>query len=118
MDNDIATQRIFHIAEPERWTSSADDGWYAPASLADDGFIHCSFARQVQRSLDKFFTAHDSVIVLEIDPLMLKNEVKVEPADGDGFPHIYGEINVDAVVVAELLTRDDDGSLTFTGRKE
>jgi uncharacterized protein (DUF952 family) len=114
--NDPEPQRIYHIAEPERWRTSADSGMYASPSLASEGFIHCSFAHQVQRSLDRFFADADSVIILEIDPLLLQGELRFEPADDDTFPHLYGELNVDAVVMAELVARDDEGRLTFAGR--
>jgi uncharacterized protein (DUF952 family) len=114
--NDPEPQRIYHIADPERWKEAAAEGMYAPESLERERFIHCSFAHQVQRSLDKFFADRDAVIILEIDPLLLQSELRFEPADDDTFPHIYGEINVDAVVMAALATRDEEGALTFAGR--
>jgi uncharacterized protein (DUF952 family) len=114
--NDPEPQLIYHIAEPELWKTSAEAGTYAAPSLKSEGFIHCSFAHQVQRSLDKFFADADSVIVLEIDPLMLQSELRFEPADDDTFPHIYGELNADAVVMAELLMRDEKGELAFPRR--
>ncbi|MBC8145497.1 MAG: DUF952 domain-containing protein [bacterium] len=115
-NNDAQPQLLFHIAEHDRWKACVDSGKYSPASLATEGFIHCSYERQVQRSLDKFFASHDEVILLEIDPVLLRSGLKVEPADGDSFPHIYGEINTDAVVVAELIIRDGNSRLTFNGR--
>jgi uncharacterized protein (DUF952 family) len=114
--NETDPQLIFHIADHDRWKACAESGSYSPESLASEGFIHCSFGRQVQRSLDKFFAKSDEVILIEIDPVLLKSELRMEDADGDSFPHIYGEINLDAVVVAELLVRDEEGRLTFNGR--
>jgi uncharacterized protein (DUF952 family) len=111
--NEAEPQRIYHIADPERWKSAAERGLYAADSLESEGFIHCSFAHQVQRSLDKFFRDADAVIILEIDPLLLQSELRFEPADDDTFPHIYGELNVDAVVMAELVQRNETGELAF-----
>lgn len=114
--SDADVHRLYHIAERQRWSDGSESGSYNPASMDVDGFIHCSFERQVQRSLDKFFSSQGAVVVLEIDPGLLKSEVRVEPADGDEFPHIYGAINVDAVVATKLLVRGDEGRLTFAPR--
>lgn len=111
--NEPEPQRIYHIADAERWRASAESGMYSAPSLESERFIHCSFAHQVQRSLDKFFSDADSVVILEIDPLLLTSELRFEPADNDSFPHIYGEINADAVVAAELVMRNEAGELAF-----
>jgi uncharacterized protein (DUF952 family) len=115
--NDPEPQRIYHIADPAGWRNSAEGGMYSVPSLQSEGFIHCSFAHQVQRSLDKFFSDADAVVILEIDPALLQSELRFEPADNDTFPHVYGEINVDSVVVAAHVARDDKGALTFAGRQ-
>jgi uncharacterized protein (DUF952 family) len=114
--NDPEPQRIYHIADQARWKAAAETGMYSAPSLLSEGFIHCSFAHQVQRSLDKFFADADAVVVLEIDPMLMQAELRFEPADGDTFPHVYGEINTDAVVMAALVERDERGGLTFAGR--
>ena len=63
-------------------------------SLAEQGFIHCSFADQVRATADRYYKGRDDIVLLEIDRHKLAAPLKVE----DGFPHIYGALNRDAVV--------------------
>lgn len=96
---------IYHITSHDAWTEAAERGSYTSPSLETEGFIHCSDARQVERSLNKFYAGKDSVLVLRIDPELLTSELRYEPADNDSFPHVHGPINVDAVVAVELVER-------------
>jgi len=38
---------VLHIAEEKEWEARSDT--YSPASFAEDGFIHCSTAAQLDR---------------------------------------------------------------------
>ncbi|MGL4551474.1 MAG: DUF952 domain-containing protein [Gemmataceae bacterium] len=88
---------VYHLVLPSIWSVGSDRD-YAPASFADEGFIHCSFAGQVEKSANRFYAAADEILVLRIDPARLTSPMKVE-ASGSGalFPHVYGPINRDAV---------------------
>lgn len=99
------TQPIYHITSVEAWDADNGSSSFVAPSLATEGFIHCSDARQVERSLNRFFREKDEVVLLRIDPALLTSELRYEGADGDSFPHIYGPINTDAVVTAELIHR-------------
>lgn len=72
------------------------------ASLEEVGFIHCSFAEQLDATRRRFYAGRDDVVVLHIDPELLDAEVRVEDLHGTGeaFPHVYGPIRLDAVVEA------------------
>jgi len=102
---------LFHAAEPEHWRQAQHTGTYARStlghSLADVGFIHCSFKGQVQGVLDAHFDEAPAVVLLRIDPARLDVPVKVEDLDGGGeaYPHVYGPIPIDAVVDARVLDR-------------
>jgi len=104
--------RIFHITERELWQDAKNAGVYTGptrgASLAEVGFVHCSFAEQVEKVM-AFLYGDDfagDLVVLEIDADRLEAEVRVENLDsGDElFPHIYGPIPVDAVVDVRATT--------------
>jgi uncharacterized protein (DUF952 family) len=104
---------IYHITTPDLWDIALSRGSYAASSLETEGFIHCSDARQVERSLNRFFRGEREVVVLTIDPDRLVNELKYEPADSDSFPHLYGELNLEAVTATEELFPAPDGSFNF-----
>ena len=105
---------IYHLVLRHVWDENAQQP-YRPASLADEGFIHCSFAHQVADSANRFYATAVDLLVLHIDAERLTSPVR-EEASGTGeiFPHIYGPLNRDAVGTAEPLTRGPVGSWQFS----
>lgn len=92
-------------------------GTYAPTSLRDDGFIHGSTIAQVIDTANRFYRGQYDLVVLQIDESRLKAELKYEAptmmhgeSAGELFPHLYGELNIDAVVRIVELRREADGS--------
>lgn len=100
---------LYHIALRSDWEAATAEGEYAIStrgrSLADEGFIHCSFAEQVDATAARFYADVDDVVLLRIDPDRLASRVVVEDLAGTGepFPHVYGPIPVDAVVEVRPL---------------
>lgn len=95
---------IFHIARSEAWASRAG-GSYRPEMYAVDGFVHCSTRDQVVKVADTRFRGQKGLVLLCIDTDKVTAEIRYENLEGgrELFPHIYGEINADAVVqVAEF----------------
>jgi uncharacterized protein (DUF952 family) len=111
--------RIYHLAAAAEWRSAQADGSYrrstAERSLEQEGFIHCSTAAQLRRTADAFYRDRDDVVLLGIDPARIHSEIRWEtPADRpDAFPHIYGPIDLDAVVAVTPLALADDGRLVL-----
>lgn len=106
---------ILHLALPEDWDDAVAAGEYRVStrgtSLESEGFIHCSFPRQVETVANLFYGDLDALVVLHVDPSRLESDVVVEPPfDGapDRFPHVYGPIPVDAVVAVTPWRRDTD----------
>jgi uncharacterized protein (DUF952 family) len=90
---------IYHIVLPEKWDEAAVDEFYEAESLATEGFIHCSFAEQIEGVLERYYSGAKRVVVLEIDPEKLTSRLVKEPStNNEIYPHIYGKINRDAVV--------------------
>jgi len=95
---------IFHIARSEAW-QGRDAGSYRPEMFPVDGFVHCSTADQVVKVADIRFRGQNGLVLLCIDTDKVKPEIRYENLEGgqELFPHIYGEINTDAIVrVAEF----------------
>jgi uncharacterized protein (DUF952 family) len=101
---------ILHITLADRWTKAKNLGSYRSDTLATEGFIHCSTLAQVVDSANRFFAGLQDVIILVIDRDRVASEIRDEGADPHNlFPHIYGELNIDAVVKAIDLETDTDG---------
>ncbi|MBL8098413.1 MAG: DUF952 domain-containing protein [Anaerolineales bacterium] len=98
---------IYHITTKTEWQNAQTKGEYTALSLQSEGFIHCSTAKQVAPVANAFYKGQNDLVLLKLDESRIKSQVKWEapagpPADGinesDLFPHIYGTINLDAVV--------------------
>jgi uncharacterized protein (DUF952 family) len=89
---------IYHIVLPEVWAAFNSD-LYAHPSLAAEGFIHCSFADQLDAVIQRYYSAYERVIVLEVESDRLMSRMIKEPStNSEIYPHIYGLINRDAIV--------------------
>jgi len=115
-DRTVTLPTIYHLALAEDWGHEAPDDYTTSTlgrSLADQGFIHCSFREQVQQIADLVYRGRSDVLLLEIDRSRLDAAVKVEPPDGgsDCYPHIYGPINRDAVVRVARVNVGKNGRL-------
>lgn len=92
-----APMRSFlHVARAEEWEAARRTGAYA---VPDGGaFTHGCYAEQLDGVLDRFYAGvpREELVLLEVEPAGLP--VKVEPADDDEFPHVYGPIPVASVV--------------------
>ncbi|MCP2340459.1 DUF952 domain-containing protein [Actinomadura rupiterrae] len=97
-------ETVLHIAERARWESARASGEsYAMSTrgrtLAEEGFIHCSSdLDQVRTVLGAFYkdVPPSDLVLLTVSTQGL--DVRLEPADGDLFPHIYGPIPLSAVI--------------------
>ncbi len=109
---------IYHIASRKAWREAQQRGEYRTESLETDGFIHFSTGTQVLPVADKYYPGQRGLLVLNIDPELLSSDLKWEPPaegapppgvpDGELFPHLYGPVNLNAVVrVFDLETHPD-----------
>jgi uncharacterized protein (DUF952 family) len=92
---------ILHATSRSAWTAAQAQGQYSAESLAEQGFIHCSRVEQIMRVANSFYYGQSGLVLLVIDPLLLNSELRWEPGTDlatELFPHIYGPINLDAVV--------------------
>ena len=108
---------IFHIAFADQWEAAQQAGsyrWSTRGKSLDDGvtFIHCSHADQVATVTNSFYAdVTEPLRLLVIDVERLVSALCDEDLDGIGmsFPHIYGPLNLDAVVDVRPYERGEDG---------
>jgi uncharacterized protein (DUF952 family)/ribosomal protein S18 acetylase RimI-like enzyme len=110
------SDHIFHITSRTIWAAAQVQGFYTTGDgLEKDRFIHCSKFDQVLRVANNFFRGQRGLVLLAIDPARLTSELRWEPGvdtNTELFPHIYGPINLDAVV--EVLDFEPGADGTFT----
>lgn len=83
----------------------------APVDLAD-GYIHLSTASQLQETLEKHFAGQADLWLAAVDLDALGDTVKWEVSRGGAlFPHIYGELTLDAVTAYSELHYEPNGAL-------
>lgn len=104
---------ILHITRPEAFAKH--EATYAPEMFAVEGFIHCSTADQVVKVADARFRGQTGLVLLSIDTDKVKAEIRYENLEGgqELFPHIYGELNTDAVVQVAEFAPGVDGYFTL-----
>jgi len=91
---------IYHITTKQDWSHAEAKGFYECSSLKEEGFIHCSEEQQVVGVLERYFAGKIDILKLAIDTDKLTSRYIFEwsPSAEDTFPHIYGPINLDAVI--------------------
>ncbi len=94
--------KIYHIVKPEIWETFKDKDFYEAESLTTEGFIHCSFAVQLDGVLQRYYKDAGKVLILTIDAEKLTSNLVNEPStNNEIYPHIYGKINKSAIVNVE-----------------
>lgn len=99
--------KIFHLATVDAWHDAQASGAYTVSTLGLDlsevGFIHCAQPDQVAGVHERFYSDIDPLLVLTIDTELLTSPWQLDdvPGEPSPFPHVYGPLNLDAVVSAE-----------------
>ncbi len=96
---------IYHVVTTQNWQKALQQGFYEAASLATEGFIHASKAEQVAAVLERYYKNQVNLLLLHIDETKLTATLKYElaPSINEEFPHIFGRLNLDAVIKIETL---------------
>jgi uncharacterized protein (DUF952 family) len=93
---------IYHVTTTAEWKAAQAKGYYETPSLASEGFIHCSQENQVNSLMERYFKGKTGLVKLVIDTDRLESKYVFDwsPSTADTFPHVYGRINLDAVIEA------------------
>ena len=99
---------IYHMVPAPIWQQQTPDRAYRGDTLATEGFIHCTDEpERLLHVANRFYRAiPDDFVILCIEPSQVQAEIKWERADDHNFPHIYGQLNLDAVVQVIQFPRD------------
>ena len=109
----MTNNKIFHICQKEDWRAAQDAGIYSPLSIETEGFIHFSNAGQVANVVNTFYKDLPDLVLLHAVIDKIFSEVKWEDSDGDVFPHVYGPLNLEAVMEVEDMIPGEDGKYSY-----
>ena len=86
-------------------------GHYVPEAFDAEGFVHCSEPDQLIRVANLRFAGRSDLVLLWISVARLSAQVLYENLEGgtELFPHVYGPIDLDAVVAATPFRPGADG---------
>ena len=106
---------ILHAAPLASWSAAQETGAYTADSLASQGFVHCSSPEQILRVANALYKGRRDLVLLAIDPARLTSELRWEPGvdlASELFPHVYGPINLQAVIRVVVFEPDANGIFT------
>lgn len=101
---------IYKVCPAPAWREAERQGAFrGSADDRRDGFIHFSTASQVAGTVAKHFAGQTGLFLIAIDADALGEALKWEPSrGGELFPHLYGELDIGAVIqILDLRTRSD-----------
>ncbi len=100
----------YHLVPDEIWVTASDAEPYAAASLATEGFIHCTDGvAPLGVTFDRYYVADArSFLALTLDLDALGVPWRYDVA-GSPYPHIYGPIARSAIIAVERVRRSPDG---------
>lgn len=108
---------IFHLVSEKEWKEHQERGSYRPPSLEEEGFVHCSAGWQVEDAANRLYSGVRKMLLLVIDVASLEPEIRYEQSEEDSeelFPHVYGPINIGAVIDKIQLRPEQDGTFQIS----
>ena len=100
---------ILHITTRKAWNEALRREVCVTASLAAEGFIHFSIPTQAVNIANFLYKGQQTLVLLCILPERLTAELRYEAFDtGEPYPHLYGPLNLEAVIkIVDFLPHTD-----------
>ena len=102
---------ILHCMKKTTWEDRKNKPNWGKRNLEAEGFIHCSTVEYFWRVAPNFRDIKEELVLVCIDEDKLESEVRYEDGDNCGreYPHVYGLINNDAVIMVLPFLKDENG---------
>ena len=106
---------IYKICTAAEWREAEKTGTYRGSAVdRKDGFIHFSSSRQVEETAAKHFAGQSDLLLVGVDAAGVGDALRWEPSRGGAlFPHLYGALELAAVIRVEPLPLGPDGRHRF-----
>jgi uncharacterized protein (DUF952 family) len=103
-------RETFHLVPEASWATADPATAYEAASLATEGFIHCTDGvPALGETFDRYYAADPGpflALALDLDALDVRWRYDVPDSP---YPHIYGPIARSAVRAVSRVDRESDG---------
>lgn len=105
-------QKIYKICPAAAWRDAERAGTYrGSADDLRDGFMHFSTAAQVAGTARQHFAGQRDLLLIAVDADALGEALRFEPSrGGDLFPHLYGALDLGAVLSVQEVPLQPDGT--------
>jgi uncharacterized protein (DUF952 family) len=106
---------IYHITREETWARAREAGEYRQSTLdrtlEEEGFLHAAQGHQVEWVANRFYKQEAALVLLVVDTDLVEAPIQNDAVEGwrDPFPHIYGRLNLDAVIETIPIQPDPGG---------
>ena len=103
---------IYHITKNKTWLKAKAQNIYDFCTLKSDGFIHASTSKQYLEVANRIFKNEtEDLVLLAIDENLVQQKIVYENLEGgaEQYPHIYGPLNLDAVIKVYELKKNKRG---------
>jgi len=106
---------LYKIVPASLWRQAEKEGVFRGSEHdRRDGFIHFSTAAQAAETAAKHFAGQHDLLLIAVDGAALGGALKWEPSRGGAlFPHLYGELALNAVISIAALPLGPDGKHRF-----
>jgi len=96
---------VYKICSVALWQEAERNGVFRGSDDDQrDGFIHFSTAAQVAETAAKHFSGQQDLLLIRVIADNLGERLKWEPSRGGAlFPHLYGELELTAVMQVDAL---------------
>lgn len=103
---------ILHCIEKKKWEEVKHFDSFGKEQIELEGFIHCSPVEYFWRVAADFRSIEEELVLLCIETEKVNAIIKWEDGDncGRAYPHVYGEINMNAVIDVLEYRKDNEGN--------
>ncbi len=116
----MTAKTIYKIVARDAWREAEAAGIFKGATIdLADGYIHFSTAAQARQTAALHFKGQGDLLLVAVSTVTLGDSLKWEPSrGGDLFPHVYGDLSMEAVSHVDDLPLGDDGVHTLPALEE
>src|SRR5882672_11299200 len=106
---------LYKICPAALWREAEREGRLRGSEVdLRDGFIHFSTAAQAAETAAKHFAGQHDLVMVRVDAGKLGDQLKWEHSRGGAlFPHLYGDLDLAAVIRVDVLPLASDGKHKF-----